>query len=215
MRIQSSSSATSGALFSWRTARPTLGSLAVDRTLDIERHVDPLHRLQRQRRALAAPLVRRDVGEFVELALAVSPAERLGDGSRRAARRIEPIVRESPPLPPRSTTTGDANSLGPSSLPVTSRVSPSASSREAKAWLGSCVRSSYWPALPNDKNLVKLSISVMTPTDAGSGHKFEFDRLRYDDRASGSGSSRSKKVRRVNRLESVLHAAATVLARDV
>ena len=197
----------------------TLGSLAVDLALDVEQRVDPLHRLQRQRRdrrrALAAPLVRRDVGELVELAPAMSPAERLDDGSRRAARRIEPIVRESPPLPPRSTTTGDANSLGPSSLPVTSRVSPSASSREAKAWLGSCVRSSYWPALPNDKNLVKLSISVMTPTDAGSGHKFESDRLRYDDRASGSGSSRSKKVRRVNRLESVLHAAATVLARDV
>ena len=73
-----------------------LGSLAVDRALDIEQRVDARHRLQSQRRdrrrALAAPLVRRDVGELVELAPPMRPTQRLGHESRRSAGRIEPLV---------------------------------------------------------------------------------------------------------------------------
>ena len=71
-----------------------LGSLAVDLALDVEQRVDPLHRLQSQRRdrrrALAARLVRRDVGELVELAPAVRPTQRLGHGARRSVRRVDP-----------------------------------------------------------------------------------------------------------------------------
>ena len=73
-----------------------LGGRAVDGAFDVEQRVDPLHSLQRQRRdrwcLLSAPLVRRNVGELVELAPAVTPAERLGHGSRRSAVLVEPPV---------------------------------------------------------------------------------------------------------------------------
>ena len=69
--IQSLRSASTGALNSWRMARRSHGRLAVDPALDVEQHVDPLHRLQRERRdrrrGLAPPLAGRDVGELVEL----------------------------------------------------------------------------------------------------------------------------------------------------
>ena len=72
-----------------------IGGLAVDPALDVEQHVDPLHRLQRQRRdrrrGLAASPPGRDVGELVELPPGMRPTRSLDDRSRRSPGRIEAV----------------------------------------------------------------------------------------------------------------------------
>jgi hypothetical protein len=56
--------------------QPLPRALAVDRPLDVEQRVDPLDRLQRQRRdrrrVLAAPGVGRDISQDKELATRMS-----------------------------------------------------------------------------------------------------------------------------------------------
>ena len=73
-----------------------VGGLAIDPALDVEQHVDPLHRLQRQRRdrrrVLAPSRARRDVGKLEELAPRMRPTRSLGDRSRRSAADIEGVV---------------------------------------------------------------------------------------------------------------------------
>ena len=72
------------------------GGFAVDPALDIEQHVDPLHRLQRERRdrrrVLAASLAGRDVRELEEFAPGMRPTCSLGDRPRRSASHIEGVV---------------------------------------------------------------------------------------------------------------------------
>ncbi len=64
----------------------SLGGLAVDPALDVEQRIDPLHGLHRRRRdrrrALAASLAGRHVGEFVEFAPGVCEAGSFGHGPR-------------------------------------------------------------------------------------------------------------------------------------
>ena len=84
-----------------RAVLPTRGqaplrALAVDRPLEVEQRVDPLDRLQRQRRdrrrVLAAFGIGRDISQDKELATRMSPTGCIDDPARLAIRPIQPVV---------------------------------------------------------------------------------------------------------------------------
>jgi hypothetical protein len=73
-----------------------LRTLTIDRPLEIEQRVDPLDRLQRQRRdrrrVFAAFGIGRDIGQDKELATRMSPTGCVGDPARLTIRPIQPVV---------------------------------------------------------------------------------------------------------------------------
>ncbi len=72
------------------------GAEAVDPALNIEERIDPLHRLQRDRRYLvsgfALPHIPRDVCEFEELPPRMRPAERARHRGRLPVLSVEIII---------------------------------------------------------------------------------------------------------------------------